>query len=213
MRIFLCCLLGVAIVACGDEGDSGDTPVDLVRDSANGGHSNSGEGIGTGSGEPPFCSVTLSDDDTYSVDTCNGDDICIEGSCESAVARRYEFLVLGFSFSPEVSWDALSNNPDGFVTLTLDGQYLGRTLQIPDKYGWSYIASEQGVGVGTVVAGSRLEMQLWDEDVSDDDMGIGCSIDLSPNKLRRRTFMCIDENDSQTYLYVAYRPQATGGNM
>ncbi len=193
MRIVMYVLLGVLFGGCapGGGGSGGD----------NGGPF---EPVSGG------CSVQLFEGDIYATDTCSGNEICIcpagnscasGGTCEAAFNRRYE-LVMRAAVYPErrpdgQCWDAACGAPDPFVNVWVDGEFVGGTPTRQDTFRPEWDVNSDGeLGRVTVLPGSIIDIEAGDEDISVNDPGLICELDMTAQFLRNRIIACATADES-----------------
>jgi hypothetical protein len=88
------------------------------------------------------------------------------------------------------AWDAFGGAPDPFVVVYLNGSVVLQTAEAADTFSASYSESADVV----IPAGARVEVEVWDSDISDDDWILGCAADpLTADFLRGGGFQCSDQ--------------------
>ena len=124
-------------------------------------------------------------------DTCTGDSICIAGRCEAAFGRLYDItnvqVQLPTTDSSGAAWDIGGGAPDIFVAFVINGTSTVRTPTTQDQFSTSY------AGPFTVqpIGGGSFEAQVFDEDVTVDDLAFICmATPLTADLLRGRLITC-----------------------
>lgn len=160
----------------------------------------SSESCEAGVCESPGCSVR----DTASgvEDTCTGENICQcpgspfcegTGTCVSAFGRIYRVGIAQAELpdrNPSGDcWDTGCGAPDPYVVLSVDGTVVDRTPTASDTFtpAWSPVFTRDV----TIVAGSDLRLDVFDEDIADDDGAFACVFEpISAARLRSRDLSC-----------------------
>jgi len=142
-----------------------------------------GGGGGGGGGPDGSCSP--------SADRCPGETICISGRCESAFGRLYSIVDVSVSVPTTDgagdAWDAFGGAPDLFVTVLVNGSIVGTSTTRSDTFS----ANFSGPYNATLIGGSDLVVEVWDEDVSVNDRIFTCSASpISADLLRGRSLRC-----------------------
>lgn len=140
-------------------------------------------GCGAGPGPGGSCSP--------SVDTCSGDNICIAGACESAFGRIYTINDVSVSVpttdSAGDAWDALGGAPDPFIVVDVNGSVVATSSTRNDTFSGAF----SGPYDATIIGGSALSIEVWDEDVSANDLMFTCQASpITASLLRLRTLSC-----------------------
>lgn len=157
-----------------------------------------------GSCAPSGCSTR--DRTTYFEDTCTGEQICVcpggasepfcegTGTCSAAFGRRYNLALTRVqlpSRAPDGScWDDPGcGAPDPYVQLTVDGVVVATTPAAADLYEGFW--DPPAVFEITLLAGSGLRLDVYDEDLADDDGAFACVHDpITADRLRTRNLTC-----------------------
>jgi hypothetical protein len=129
-------------------------------------------------------------------DACTGDSICIGGTCVGAFARNYAFSSVSVTLPMRdlmgEPWDFPGGLPDPFVEIVLGGNLVARTPVRMDTLSARWSLSDRAV----IFAGSKLEVIVWDSDVSDNDVAIHCEADpLDAASLREGRIACRRDRD------------------
>jgi hypothetical protein len=113
---------------------------------------------------------------------CSGETLCLDRACVDAYDRYY--IVDNFTanvVSTDAGWDALGGAPDLFVCVLLDGETLGCSATIDNRFTGSWSDAWQFVPM----AGSELVVELFDyDDVSDSEPIIICRGEVTLDMLR-----------------------------
>lgn len=132
------------------------------------------------------------DDDgacSESADSCPDETICIAGACEAAFPRVYSVTNVSVSVPTKnpnnnEDWDVGGGAPDLFL-----GDHTGNKLSMVVSD--SFTATFAGPFDFQLIAGSSLELDVWDEDLTSNDPGFGCIANpITAAQLRGRTFSC-----------------------
>lgn len=126
-----------------------------------------------------------------SADACTGETICIGGQCESAFGRIYSIVDVSVSVPTTDgagdAWDALGGAPDLFITVHVNGASAGTSAVRSDTFS----ANFSGPYDATLIGGSDLEIEVWDEDISANDRIGTCSASpITASLLRGRSLEC-----------------------
>lgn len=167
---------------------------------------------------PSGCSVR--DRGTYFEDTCTGEQICVcpggateplcegTGSCSAAFGRRYNVALTRVqlpSRAPDGScWDDPGcGAPDPYVQLTVDGVVVGTTPAAADLYEGFW--DPPTVLEVTLLAGSGLRLDVFDEDIAEDDGAFACVHDpITSDRLRTRSLTCTGTlGDLNAFIFAA----------
>lgn len=156
----------------------------------------------------PECTFNI---DPVVEDACAGDQICIldhefgqPGHCEGAYGRVYTVAV-GYTRVPERDsagecWDVGCGAPDLFVRISLDGQVVVETTPAQDVFEVDSF-SERGSAI--ISANSQLEVALYDEDLSSDDLITSCELNpIAANYLRSRVLSCGQSGGPQFFFFL-----------
>jgi len=142
-----------------------------------------------------------------SADDCSGDMICLSGYCAAAYPRTYDLSIDDVSLPSRDAnnncWDIPCGPPDPYVVVRLDGRDVGATDEASDtnEASWSDIFPV------ALNSGSRLELQLYDSDVDNDDLALACSsIPIDTELLRSRFVVCGDRGRG-SYLHATITPR------
>jgi len=137
--------------------------------------------------------------------SCSGETICVEDACTAAFPRMYKFIVRKIVVGERVPetgecWDAGCGAPDLYATLYVNGTAAGSTSKGSDSYTFSpneYIATQ-------VMAGSSVELVVYDEDLTADDRGFSCVWNpLRGSDIRGRMLLC---GDATNYVEFEVEP-------
>lgn len=140
-------------------------------------------------------------------DDCSGDTICLSGTCEAAYPRSYDLSIDDVSLpsrDPNNNcWDIPCGPPDPYVVVRLDDRDVGATDEASDtnEASWSDIFPI------TLSSGSRLELQLYDSDVDNDDLALACSSIPIDTELLRSRFVVCGSRGSGSYLHATITPR------
>ena len=134
-------------------------------------------------------------------DSCGGRDICVDGRCDEAFGRRYLVAVAGVVFTERDGagdcWDAACGAPDPFANVYVDGVFVGGTSTRMDTYEARWDPEGDGiVGDAAVVVGSTARVDVFDADLSADDLVLRCDFDLSAQRLRERVILCVNRDET-----------------
>jgi hypothetical protein len=129
---------------------------------------------------------------SVSNDQCIGDNICINSICSNAFDRSYDFFVgtlrVNEKTSGGVAWDAFGGLPDPRVQIVLNKNIAssckttGRTDTTTASFNESCAFQFR--------AGDLVEIYVFDEDISDDDLMFGCELIINTSILRARELTC-----------------------
>ncbi len=115
--------------------------------------------------------------------TCTGETVCISGSCENAFGRLWKVTISSGTVpntNPAgAAWDFGGGAPDLFVEVDIDGSVIGRTTTAQDTFAATW---NETIDVN-LIAGNKLTLWVWDEDVSSNDYAFGCQWDPVPVSL------------------------------
>ncbi len=144
-------------------------------------------------------------------DSCSGERVCIAGTCEAAFNRFYRVTIRDGELpatKPEGGlWDEGTEEqtrPDPYVVIKVDGVEIGRTSTQQD----TWFPTWNEVGEAQFIAGSRLEMTLFDEDLIADDQIFACSADpITPDFLRERDLICRASQIDDLFFTVRVEPK------
>lgn len=194
------CMPGDTVSACGSGGGSCSTCGD-------------GESCSGGACETPRCSVR----NTGSAieDTCTGENICScaggdvfcegTGTCVPAFGRIYRIGVSQVTL-PERDpagecWDVGCGAPDPYVTVSVDGSTIGATPAGADVFSVTWDPIQ--IFEATVLAGTDIRFDVWDEDATSDDGAFFCADEpITVERLRGRNLSCGGEIGSLTAVIV-----------
>lgn len=128
---------------------------------------------------------------TPSADICTGENICVSGACVPAFGRFYEVRDVSVSVPTTddtgAAWDALGGAPDPFIVVSVDGSEIATSATRDDTFS----ASFAGPYAASLLAGSSLTIEVYDEDVSFNDLMFTCSASpITANLLRGRSLAC-----------------------
>lgn len=107
--------------------------------------------------------------------TCSGETICLNGTCVAAFGRAYRIVARSATipqFDPAGDpWDVPGGLPDPYAVITLNGVALGMTATVQDTLtpAWN-----QGTNPTNVPAGSTIRVDVFDEDIAEDDGIVAC---------------------------------------
>lgn len=142
-----------------------------------------------------------------SSDDCRGDTICLDGYCEAAFPRSYDLSIDEVSLpsrDPDGNcWDVPCGPPDPYVAVRLDDRDVGVTDEASDtsQASWSEIFPI------ALNASSRLQLQLYDADIDNDDLALECSsVPIDTTLLRSRLVVCGDRGRG-SYLHATITPR------
>ena|SRR3990167_4550082 len=167
--------------ACGGGGDDdGDSPGVVCGDSVCEG----GESAAT-------CANDCGAGCSTAPDSCSGSNICDNtGVCADAFNRVYALQITSVVFGQRdltgECWDLACNPPDPLAEVRVGNQVVYTTQSLQDTYTGNF----EFIDV-TLIAGSSLFIDIYDEDASSNDLGLTCSLDpVDPVVLRQRSFHC-----------------------
>lgn len=139
--------------------------------------------------------------------SCGGETICIGQECVQAFGRNYVFTVRSGTF-PQFDrsgdpWDAAGGLPDGFVVLTINGTpFTTRAVQDTLTPAWNQATSPTPIPGGTV-----LLIEVYDEDLTDDDPAWACQANpLTADFLRGGAITCQGSALPGSNIIVDVRP-------
>lgn len=140
---------------------------------------------------------------------CSGETICVVDSCEAAFDRIYDFSGLEVAVATQnqggSAWDPLGGAPDPVVEVRLNGETLITTGSATDVFSATYAETTNA----TILAGSTLELHVFDADVGGDDDILSCSFDpLTAADLREAVLTCTGtgaEAGSSVTLWITVR--------
>jgi hypothetical protein len=139
------------------------------------------------------------DDDGFQCTICSGETICVDNArCEDAFPRFY-VLEFGTVTIPQTKpdgscWDDPNcGAPDPEIEIHLNGDQIAELDNDDDVFS----ASFSDMIELQLIAGTRLEIQLEDEDLIDDEEVLTCTFDpLTAEKLRSGDLSCSAGNAS-----------------
>lgn len=138
-------------------------------------------------------------------DTCTGDNICVQFNCESAFNRIYDISSITVNLPTTdpsgAAWDIGGGAPDIFVEGRNGTQSIGTTATVDDAFSASFSDSLSA----TLVSGVELWLDVYDEDVSANDLAFSCGGALTADLLRGRGLMC-DDGASMVTFNIFPRP-------
>ncbi|GAB4202200.1 MAG: hypothetical protein OHK0013_15180 [Sandaracinaceae bacterium] len=128
---------------------------------------------------------------TPSADTCTGESICVAGACEAAFGRIYTIMDVSVSVPTTdetgAAWDAFGGAPDPFIVVLVNGSTVATSATRNDTFSGTF----SGPYNATLIAGSSLAIQVWDEDVSANDLMFTCQASpIGADLLRQRSLAC-----------------------
>lgn len=130
------------------------------------------------------------------IDACAGEQVCVAGRCEAAFPRVYTLRITNVTFPAmkppdNECWDLPCSAPDPFFSVNLNDQEVGRTNAVQDQNAVSFT----GAFDLSLIAGSKLLVGLFDEDIAEHDLIGACRVDpVSPDPLRGRLLSCMALN-------------------
>jgi len=167
----------IACVGCGSggSGDPGD-PID-------GGGSNMPD-MPPDMPPPPVCSPA-------DPSSCAGETICIGTTCEPAFNRIYTFGQISITVAAKNQgggdWDPLGGQPDPQVAVKLNGTQVLSTGFKDNVFTAAFTESTDQ----QIVGGSKLELDMSDDDGIGDDHIFGCTHDpITADDLRQAVIQC-----------------------
>jgi hypothetical protein len=133
-------------------------------------------------------------------DQCTGDKICIASRCEPAFPRTYALTMITATMPASnvgANWDGSGNmpgnEPDTYVTFSVNGTQQARTPTQTDSYNVSYV----GPFTLTLTKDSELITRLWDDDGGNDALAKVCVTILTAADLRARNdYICAEAGNS-----------------
>lgn len=121
---------------------------------------------------------------------CTGETLCISNNCEAAFGRVYRITVVSASVPTNnqgQDWDAGGGAPDLFAVIAVDDNSIGMTGTVEDQFEASWNQYVDTV----IVAGNKLTIAVWDEDLSEHDLAFFCDWDpLTVEAIRAETLTC-----------------------
>lgn len=133
-------------------------------------------------------------------DTCEGDTICIAGACESAFGRLYDIKNVRVQVPTTdpngEAWDVGGGAPDLLVDVLVNGVSVSRSGAVADMFSATFPGpfSVQPVG------GGSLAVQVFDEDLTTNDLAYVCSAaPLTADLLRTRDLGCSSSAGQVTF--------------
>jgi hypothetical protein len=123
---------------------------------------------------------------------CTGESICVENVCEDAFPRFYTITVqevLFPSMKPDGScWDEPGcGAPDPEIEIKLNDDKVGELETDDDMFTATFVDAIEL----QLIAGSKLELQLDDEDLVEDEEVLSCEFDpLTAEKIRAGDVGC-----------------------
>lgn len=140
------------------------------------------------------------DECSEAADGCVGESICIDGRCEAAFGRVYTLMDVAVSMPTTDTrgdaWDAFGGAPDLFARISVDGSTIATTGVIPDSFSGNF----RGPYNTTLIAGSSLVVEVFDEDISANDLMFTCTASpITPNILRGRSARCATSGASVAF--------------
>jgi len=138
--------------------------------------------------------------------SCSGETICIGTSCEAAFDRIYTFsqisVLVAANNQGGSDWDPLGGQPDPQVEVKLNGAVILTTGHKDNTFTASFTESTEK----QIVAGSKLELNMTDDDGVGDDAIFSCTTDpLSAELLREAVITCNGsgtESGSQIVIHI-----------
>ncbi|MCB9547764.1 MAG: hypothetical protein H6706_18225 [Myxococcales bacterium] len=198
--------LALAMTGCFEGGsDGGSADAGFGGGGFGGGGFGGGGGdSGGGGGQPAGERCTVEpppEGEVAARDSCGGRDICVDGRCDEAFGRRYLVAVAGVVFTERDGagdcWDAACGAPDPFANVYVDGVFVGGTSTRMDTYEARWDPEGDGiVGDAAVVVGSTARVDVFDADLSADDLVLRCDFDLSAQRLRERVILCVNRDET-----------------
>jgi hypothetical protein len=199
----------VAVPACGATAPDDGTGDDVFDDTAGDGDDDGGDDFpgfpddddddgDDGIGDTPMGACIVDD-----VDTCSGDNVCVGDACVPAMGRSYT-LSVSLQIAAEApdgsSWDQPYGDPDGYVQLTMDDALVFEEYGTANVYQPTFNTRSKK----TIAAGTTLVADGYDDDsLSDDELIISCTKEITAEDLRARQFSCTKEGSTITTRIVA----------
>lgn len=135
-----------------------------------------------------------------SPDTCDGDTVCIAGSCEAAFGRLYRITAVQVqlpTLDPNgEAWDVGGGAPDIFIDILVNGASVARSAPVADRFSATF------AGPFTVqpIGGGSLAIVVYDEDLTTDDVAYSCTAaPLTTDLLRARELACDSANGQLSF--------------
>lgn len=182
--------------ACGDAVcNAGETTATCAVDCPAGGPF-CGDGTCNGNESVSSCAADCGTTPcSASPDNCTGETICISGKCEAAFPRVYQIANVVVSVpttNPNngSDWDIGGGAPDLFL-----GDQNGTAFSsvVQDQFS----ATFAGPFEVSLVAGTALRIDVWDEDISSNDFAFACQANpITAAILRSRTLACSASGES-----------------
>ena len=147
-----------------------------------------GDGVCNGDETADSCAsdCAASNACTASPDTCTGDNVCVAGSCVAAFGHVYKLFVEAGSVPEKdansAAWDPFGGLPDPYVSVFLNGDSVFSTAFKSDTIApvWHESATI------TVAAGSKLQLDVYDDDLDVDGYMFSCfDVSLTADLLRK----------------------------
>jgi hypothetical protein len=107
--------------------------------------------------------------------SCAGETICVGGTCVPAFGRAYRIVAISATVPQRdpngEAWDVPGGLPDPYAVISLNGTALGMTVTAQDTLNAAW---NQGTAPTVIPAGSTVRVDVYDEDIADDDSIVGC---------------------------------------
>lgn len=122
--------------------------------------------------------------------SCTGETLCINNNCEAAFGRIYQITVLNGEVpttNQGQPWDVGGGAPDLYVSIAVNGTPIATTTPAQDQF----MATWNEFTTANIVAGTKLEFTVIDQDVSDSDVAFSCTWDpLAVSDIRGVNLEC-----------------------
>src|SRR5512138_2072130 len=165
----------------------------------------SGGGSGTpppvdGSNNPPPQDAPISNTCSETADTCAGDTICVGTACVPAFPRVYTLTDMNVQLPTKDpnggDWDLGGGAPDPYIKVTVDAKDITQTAFVSDVF----TATFAGPIDVQLIAGGRLTLTVFDDDVGTDTLAFTCDANpITSALLRSRTLQCVNGNNLVKY--------------
>lgn len=163
------------------------------------------DGVGGGGGGGVDAPIGGGGGCTATADTCTGDTLCVGNACVAAFPRVYEVRdvsVMVPTTNMGATWDISGGAPDLFVTFAVNGSVQATSPVVDDQFSAAFAGP---FAITLSAAGSRLDLNVYDEDVTTNDLALGCVANPLPAAdLRSRRLSCASASGS---LMLAIQPR------
>lgn len=135
------------------------------------------------------------DDDGLACSLCTGESVCVENRCEDAFPRFYQIEISSVTIpntKPDGScWDEPNcGAPDPEIDIQLNGEGVGDLDAGDDKFTASFTDAIEL----QIIAGSRLTIELQDDDALTDETVFTCEFSpLTAERIRDGDISCVSD--------------------